>query len=250
MYEDLGVQNLKDFLSDEADHNLLMFADTESRRHARKLANNLGVDFEPYTFYLKDNSQVDPQRVTSKNLFQPLTDLNSPIFDRFDNSSAGVVFGNGVGAYLDPNNQFVFPILRAEQSTVSVSNATKDEDMRISSTSGEQLTLVAGYQTRYNNRAAVAGSTTMCSDQVMTQNEANMKFCKQLASWVFQESGVLRTSNLRHNKKGEACESDQSIEECPNPENYKIEDHIEFYVDLEQKTDGVWQPYIADDIQL
>lgn len=45
---DLSVNNLKDFLSDEADHNLLVFADTESRRHARKLANNLGVDFEPY----------------------------------------------------------------------------------------------------------------------------------------------------------------------------------------------------------
>ena len=48
MAADLGVDNLKDFLSDEADHNLLVFADTESRRHARKLANNLGVDFEPY----------------------------------------------------------------------------------------------------------------------------------------------------------------------------------------------------------
>ena len=48
MAADLGVDNLKEFLSDEADHNLLVFADTESRRHARKLANNLGVDFEPY----------------------------------------------------------------------------------------------------------------------------------------------------------------------------------------------------------
>ena len=48
MAADLGVDNLKEFLSDEADHNLLVFADTESRRHARKLANNLGIDFEPY----------------------------------------------------------------------------------------------------------------------------------------------------------------------------------------------------------
>ena len=67
----------------------------------------------------------------------------------------------------------------------------------------------------------------------MTQSEANMQFCKQLASWVFQESGVLRANNLRHNKKGEACSPDTSLEECPNPENYKIEDHVEFYVELE-----------------
>ena len=55
---------------------------------------------------------------------------------------------------------------------------------------------------------------------------------------------------MRHNKKGEACERGTSVEECPNPENYKIEDNIEFYIDLEQKVEGEWRPYIADDIQL
>jgi len=44
----LGVSDLSEFLSYEADHNLLVFVDAESRRHARKLANNLGVDLEPY----------------------------------------------------------------------------------------------------------------------------------------------------------------------------------------------------------
>lgn len=47
---DLKVNNLREFLSESEDakHNLLVFGDTESRRHTRKLANNLGVDFEPY----------------------------------------------------------------------------------------------------------------------------------------------------------------------------------------------------------
>lgn len=107
-----------------------------------------------------------------------------PIFDKFDNSSAGVVF-SGTGSYLDPSNQHVFPILRAESTAVSVAPATEKAGVIISETSGEQLTLVAGYQTRYNNRAAVAGSMTMCSDELMTQSAANMQFCKQLASWVF-----------------------------------------------------------------
>ena len=61
---------------------------------------------------------------------------------------------------------------------------------------------------------------------------------------------MLRAPNLRHNKKGEACSRDQTQLECPNPENYKIEDHVEFYIDLEQKTGGEWRPYISDDIQL
>ena len=76
-----------------------------------------------------------------------------------------------------------------------------------------------------------------------------MRFCYQLVNWVFQESGVLRATNLRHNKQGESCR-EKSIEDCPNPENYKIEDHVEFYIDLEQKTEGQWHPYEANDIQL
>ena len=82
---------------------------------------------------------------------------------------------------MDPANQFVFPILRAESTTVSVF----DSEDKISDVSGEQLTLVAGFQTRYNSRASIAGSMQMCSDAVVAENEANLQFCKQLASWVF-----------------------------------------------------------------
>lgn len=118
--------------------------------------------------------------MASKNLFSPLTELNLPVFDRFDNSSAGVQF-NGIGSFLDPTNQFVFPILRAESTTISVF----DSEDQISDLSGEQLTLVAGFQTRYNSRASIAGSMDMCSDAVVAENEANLQFCKQLANWVF-----------------------------------------------------------------
>ena len=48
---DLGVDPLTEFLS-AANHNLLLFADSESRKHARKLSNNLGVDLEPYVSVL------------------------------------------------------------------------------------------------------------------------------------------------------------------------------------------------------
>jgi oligosaccharyltransferase complex subunit beta len=87
---------------------------------------------------------------------------------------------------------------------------------------------------------------TMDSDSL--ESSANFKFCKDLLNWVFQESGVLRASNLRHNKKNERCtESDQSL--CSaNPENYMIEDNVEFYIDLEQKTEGKWAPFIANDV--
>ena len=48
----LSVDDFVEFLSDEAEHNLLLFANNESRRHTRKLSNSLGVDLEPYVSFI------------------------------------------------------------------------------------------------------------------------------------------------------------------------------------------------------
>jgi oligosaccharyltransferase complex subunit beta len=55
---------------------------------------------------------------------------------------------------------------------------------------------------------------------------------------------VVKVTNMRHNKVG--------IEYAGvNPENYRIKDDIEFFVDVqEKKPDGTFVPYIATDIQL
>ena len=41
-----SAERLIDFLKED-EHNMLIFADTESRRHVRSIANKLGVDLEP-----------------------------------------------------------------------------------------------------------------------------------------------------------------------------------------------------------
>ena len=72
--------------------------------------------------------------------------LETPVFDKIESSNDGVLY-SGIGSLLDPDNQFVFPILRAEKTTVSVTSLdTSDETpYKISQVSGEQLTLVAGF---------------------------------------------------------------------------------------------------------
>lgn len=50
-----SVDDLVEFF-DKTGHNLMIFADYDARRHVRKLANNFGVDFESYHYYLKDNA--------------------------------------------------------------------------------------------------------------------------------------------------------------------------------------------------
>lgn len=234
------------------------------------MANVLGVDFENYHFYLHDDSSLDSygeltrfeegadhsHYIASKNLFERLTDLETPVFDKFDHHGDGLIY-SGIGGIIDPANKFAFPILRAEATTKSVTTLEVGSDSdageissQISDVSGEQLALVSGVQTRYNNRATVAGSMQMCSDALIRINAENGRFCEQIVDWVMQESGVLRATHLRHNKRGdEVCHPETTV--CgPNPENYKIEDHIEFYVEMEQKTKGAWHAYHATDVQM
>ena len=175
--------------------------------------------------------------VLSKNIFSEMTVIDTPVF-ALDNS---VAF-KGIGQSLDSKNKFVFPILRAE-ATTTIKSVKEGNYLGSSTHSGEKLTLVSGIQTRSNNRGTVSGSMDMCSDSFIRksisgdkgsplESSVNYNFCKQLINWNFGESGMLRAVHLRHNKKGDTrCTG--SDEKCgANPENYKIEDHVEFYIDL------------------
>ena len=76
--------------------------------------------------------------VTSKNLFEPLVNLDTPVFDSFETDGDGLLY-SGIGAILDPENQFVFPILRAESTTVSVTDLDISDEIpsKVSAVSGE-----------------------------------------------------------------------------------------------------------------
>lgn len=118
--------------------------------------------------------------------------------------------------------------------------------------SGQQLSLVAGYQTRYNQRVVLAGSLQMCSNQAMLANRdlngtmkssPNFILCTEMVEWNLQERGVLKVENVRHNKVGDKPDSNN------NPENYKRQVDVEYYIDVYQKKEGKWVPYVADDVQ-
>ena len=49
-------------------------------------------------------------------------------------------------------------------------------------------------------------------------------------------------TNVRHNKVGEEWTG-------VNPENYKRQVDIEYFVDIYTKRDGEWVPFVADDVQ-
>ena len=83
----------------------------------------------------------------------------------------------------------------------------------------------------------------MCGDEMMALNPSNKIFCSELTDWALQQSGVLRSKSLRHYKVGTAPAE-------TNPENYNLEEHVVFEIEIEQMTKGQWHPYVADDVQL
>jgi hypothetical protein len=96
--------------------------------------------------------------VYSNNFFEPFTTTSKGIFSKSERSIAF----SGVGQLLDANNQYLFPILRAEPTTFSYNQEKNSGEY--SKNSGEALTLVSGYQTRNNQRVSISGSLSMCSN--------------------------------------------------------------------------------------
>lgn len=73
------------------------------------------------------------------------------------------------------------------------------------------------------------------------ESSSNYVLCAEMAEWNLQERGVLRVDNVRHNKKGEVWNG-------ANPENYKRQVDIEYFIDIYEKQAGQWVPYVADDV--
>jgi hypothetical protein len=69
---------------------------------------------------------------------------------------------------------------------------------------------------------------SMCADEFLASfagRSSNHRFCEELIDWAMQESGVLMTRDIKHRKVGT---DNQGV----NPENYFIEDTIEYFVTI------------------
>lgn len=109
----ISNKDLIEFL--EANHNMMVFLDTDSRKSLKMLANEFGVDFENVGYQLQDHESVyskphDENVVFSSNFFEPFKTTSKGIFTI---PKKPIAF-SGIGHIIDPSNHFVFPILRAE----------------------------------------------------------------------------------------------------------------------------------------
>jgi oligosaccharyltransferase complex subunit beta len=227
---------LKQFFEANSSNNIMMFADYVNNYNFRFIARELGVDISPPNTMLAGTPYIsDPYVFTSQNL------IDAPVIAT--PAPSGIAF-QGTGLKLDESNPYVFSILSASDNTCN--NLMKEvNSIKDIIECGSQITLVAGYQSLYNNRAVISGSLQMCSNQFMLPEifpTSNYKFCKELVDWVFKESGNVQIQNIEHRKPGQE----------KFPDVYKINEETAYSFDFLEwdKESGAWKAYDDNSIQM
>ena len=247
---EINIQNLLKFI-DEG-HDMLLFANKEVGSFLRKLSNEFGVDFDDYDSQIKDSlyihnlkSSLNPQLISMRNdeIVVTKNSINVPVIVK---QPKGYILYEGIGMDIDPQSQYVFPILKADENSYSVNTKTNEVYAN-----GDKIKLVSGYQARNNRRVVISGSSNLCSDKLYylsnvngtkIEESPNAKFCQDILNWNFQRTGVLKFDNVRHNRK-----SDHKT-----LSTYRIKDELEYFIDIyeyDYKTDS-FKPYVTDDIQI
>ena len=248
---EISIQNLLKFI-DEG-HDILIFANKDSGSFIRTFVNEFGVDFDDYDSQVKDSLYLHTiQNELNSDLVKLNNDeiivtKNTINVDVITKKPKGYILFEGIGMDLDPQNKYIFPILKANENSYSINIKTGEVY-----SNGERIKLVSGYQTRNNQRIVISGSLNICSDQfyyLSNQNEKNKienspnyEFCQDILNWNFQRTGILKFNNIRHNRKNDKI----------SLPTYRIKDELEYFIDIYEYDylNDKWKPYITNDLQI
>ncbi|KAK6125476.1 hypothetical protein DH2020_040784 [Rehmannia glutinosa] len=245
----LDIQGVLDFV--DSGHDLILAADSNASDLIRNIAAECGIDFDEdpsamvidHTGYAVSETEGDHTLIASDKFIESDVILGSRKIE------APVLF-KGIGHSLNPDNSLVLKVLSASSSAYSA-NPTS-ELLNPPSLTGTAISLVSVLQARNNARVMISGSLDMFSNRLFRSGvqksgslnkygkSGNEQFVTELSKWIFHERGHLKAVNLKHNKVGETEE----------PPIYRINDDLEFSVEIYEWSGTSWVPYIADDVQV
>ncbi|XP_021896719.1 dolichyl-diphosphooligosaccharide--protein glycosyltransferase 48 kDa subunit-like [Carica papaya] len=232
-------------------HDLIIAADANASDLIRELATEFGVDFDEdpaamvidHTGYAVSDTEGDHTLIAGDDFIKSEAILGS------EKIEAPVLF-QGIGHSLNPVNSLALKVLSASPSAYSANPNSKLSNPP--SLIGSNIALVSVVQARNNARTVVTGSLSMFSNRFFqsgvqkagssTKHEksSNEQFLTELSKWVFHERGHLKAVNVRHHKVGEVNE----------PSMYRINDDLEYLVEIHEWSGKSWEPYVADDVQV
>ncbi|KAL5788534.1 hypothetical protein ACOSP7_005483 [Xanthoceras sorbifolium] len=245
----INVASIGDFV--DSGHDLIIAADSNASDFIREISTECGVDFDEdaaamvidHTSYAVSNTDGDHTLIASDDF------INSDVILGSKKIEAPVLF-QGIGHSVNPANSLVLKVLAASPSAYSANPQSKLSSPP--SLTGSAISLVSVVQARNNARMLITGSLSMFSNRFFRsgvqkagsstkhQKSGNEQFLTELSKWVFNERGHLKAVNVRHHKVGESDE----------PAMYRINDDLEYSVEIYEWSGTSWEPYVANDVQV
>ncbi|CAK9150720.1 unnamed protein product [Ilex paraguariensis] len=235
----------------DSGHDLIVAADATASDLIRNTAAECGVDFDEdpsamvidHSSYAISESEGDHTLIASDDFIQSDVILGGTKIE------APVLF-RGIGHSLNAANSLVLKVLSASPSAYSAN--TKSKLSNPPSLLGSAISLVSVVQARNNARIMITGSLSMFSNRLLKAGvqkagssdkygkSGNEQFVTELSKWVFHERGHLKAVNVGHHKVGETDE----------PAMYRINDDLEYSVEMYEWSGKSWEPYVANDVQV
>ncbi|KAG7035106.1 Dolichyl-diphosphooligosaccharide--protein glycosyltransferase 48 kDa subunit [Cucurbita argyrosperma subsp. argyrosperma] len=236
----VDLAGILDFV--DSGHDLILAADSNASDLIREIATECGVDFDEdsaavvidHTSYAVSETEGDHTLIASDDLIK---------------SDAPVLF-QGIGHTLNPVNNLVLKALSSSPSAYSAK--PKSKLLSPPQLKGSAISLVSVIQARNNARILISGSLSLFSNRFFKSGvqkaghptkydkSGNEQFSIELSKWVFHERGHLKAVNVRHHKVGETDE----------PAIYRINDDLEYSVEIYEWSGKAWEPYVSDDVQV
>ncbi|ONH96735.1 hypothetical protein PRUPE_7G148700 [Prunus persica] len=245
----LDFQAVLDFV--DSGHDLILAAGASASDLVRSIARQCGVDFDEdpstvvidHTNYAVLGTQGDHTLIASDDFIQ------SDVILGKNKIEAPVLF-KGIAHSLSASNSLVLKVLSASPSAYSANPNAKLSYPP--SLTGSAISLVSVLQARNNARILISGSVDMFSNQLFKsavqkagsskkyEKSGNEQFVTELSKWIFHERGHLKAVNVRHHKVGETDE----------PAIYRINDDLDYSIEIYEWSGKSWEPYVAGDVQV
>ncbi|OIW08703.1 hypothetical protein TanjilG_03379 [Lupinus angustifolius] len=234
----------------DSGHDLIVAADSNASDLIRTIATESGVDFDEdpealvvdHSGYAVSGTEGDHTLIASDDFVKSDAILG--------NKRIEAILFQGIGHSLNPSNSLVLKVLSASPSAYSANPKSKLTSPP--SLTGSTISLVSVIQARNNARILISGSVSLFSNRFFRSSvqkagnptkhdkSGNEQFLTELSKWVFHERGHLKAVNVQHHKIGEADE----------PAMYRINDDLEYSVEIYEWSGITWEPYVADDVQV
>jgi len=245
---DLSPEAIAEFV--DAGGNVLAAGSPVAGDAIRDLAAEFGVELDDVGSSVIDHLNYDARNDKGKHTLiavDPKNLVDAPII--VGKEVQAPLLYEGSSLLVDPENPLVLEVLVA--SSTSYSYDPTKPITEYPHTVGRNTVLIAALQARNNARVVFSGSLDFFSDKFFSasvqkqggqlfEKSGNEALVRALSDWVFKENGVLRLSNITHNKFGETSP----------PAEYTITEEVVYRAVFEELKNGVWTGYVSDDIQL